>query len=158
MNPLSKQAIIGHLEQQQLKPEERETEDTATSWVFEIAPNIQSELFCHEQEDNDLTVIMLTSVALQPSEKATTLTAALAPALAPAAIIAMDEALSLRLLLRGNRETIAGLIDEGIILSRHILASVCTRIVELADGKITLQVAMIKAMEALQGGQEQASA
>ena len=43
------------------------------------------------------------------------------------------------------------LLDEGVLISRHIIASVFTRIVDLAAGKIPMQQAMVTAMQALQG-------
>ena len=159
MNPQTRQAIASHLTSQQLEPKEQDVEAPATSWIFKFAEDLQSELFCYEQEVGDLTVIMLTSVQITPNENATTLTAALAPALAPASIIMMNDVLTLRLMLRGDANTIPSLLDEGILVSRHIIASVFTRIVDLAAGKIPMQQAMVTAMQALQGpaGAQQAA-
>ncbi len=160
MNPLTKQAINEHLSKYNMNPQPRETDDPADCWLFDLAENIQSELYCYEPEADDLTAVMMTSVQLKPSENATTLAAAISPALAPASIIAMDDILSLRIMLRGDRESIGPLIDEGIMISRHIMGAVFTKIVELAENKITLQQAMMSAMKELQQpnqGQEAAN-
>ncbi|WP_281645984.1 hypothetical protein [Parendozoicomonas sp. Alg238-R29] len=156
MNPQTRQAIVSHLTTQQLSPEEQQAEDPAISWVFNIAEDLQSELFCYEQEVGDLTAIMLTSVKITPNDNATTLAAALSPALAPASIVMMNDVLTLRLMLRGDANSIGGLLDEGILISRHIISAVFTRIVDLAASKIPMQQAMVTAMQALQGpGAEQ---
>ncbi|CAM3737076.1 hypothetical protein [Parendozoicomonas haliclonae] len=158
MNITAKQAVQTFLTSNKLNPEQRDTDDESESWLFDIAENLQSELFCYEVEANDITAIIMTSVQIKSSDNATTLAAAICPALAPAAVITVGEVLSLRMMVRGDAASIGGLLEEGILISRHIIASVFPRIVELAEGKIPMQNAMVMAMQALQGEQSQQQA
>ncbi len=152
MNPLSKQAIQNFLSTNNLNPQERPMDDGGEHWLIDMAENLQSELFCYEASANDITALVMTSVQIPESDNATTLAAAISPALAPATIMHIGEILTLRLMIRGEPKAIGGLLEESILISRHIMASVFPRVVELAEGKIPMQNAMILAMQALQGG------
>ncbi len=152
MNPLYKQTIHTFLTTNKLNPQERPPQDGAENWVFDIAENLQSELFCYETQPNDISAILMTSVQIKPNDNATMLAAAICPALAPAAIVIIDNVLSLRLMVRGDVQSIGALLEESIMITHHIISSIFPHIVNLADGKTPMQNAMILAMQALQGG------
>ena len=148
--------IDAWLREQELEPELQKTEAGTTGWRFTLAEHLQAELFCYENTPEEVTAVLLASVQLKPGDNPTTLAAAIAPALAPLSIMVVQDALSLRLLLQGKMSHITGLLEEGIVLSRHVLFSVCSRIVELGEGKIPMQNAMVLALQALHGNEGRA--
>ncbi|MCY4473219.1 MAG: hypothetical protein OXC07_10465 [Kistimonas sp.] len=150
------QHIDTWLKEQDLAPERQNTDKGTTGWRFTLAEHLQAELFCYESTEEDVTAVLLASVQLKPGDNPTTLAAAIAPALAPLSIMVVEDALSLRLLLQGKVGHVAALLEEGIVLTRHVLFSVGSRIVELAEGKIPMQNAMVQALQALHGNEGRA--
>ncbi|MCL6269385.1 hypothetical protein M3P05_05420 [Sansalvadorimonas sp. 2012CJ34-2] len=146
----SKKVIVDHLNMRQANPQEQEDMGMMQSWLFQIAENIYTQLICIEPRDDDLTLIMMTPIAIKPHDEVPIMASALAAALSPVDIISLPDQLALRLIVRGNRNTIADLIDETIILFRHVAESVCVPAVQLASGDLNFQQAMEHALQALQ--------
>ena len=151
MNPSAKQTIHNFLATNNLNPQERPPAEGADNWLFDIAENLQSELFCYEVEDNAIIGLVVTSIKIPESNEVTMLAAAMNPALAPATILHVGEVLSLRLMVSGSAEAMPGLLEESIVISRHVINAVFPRMLELAENKLPMQNAMVLAMQALQG-------
>ncbi len=150
INPQTKIMINNHLNERQLYPKEQEGADMMQLWLFQLAQNVHTQLICLEPKDNDLTMIMLTPITIKDHHEVPIMASAIAAALTPVDIISLPGQLALRLVVRGHRESIPDLIDECVVLFRHIANTVCVPAVKLANGEIPFQQAMETALKSLQ--------
>ena len=146
----TKSAITSHLEHRQLEPKLQDNMQMMQTWLFQLAQNLHTQLICLEPKDNDLTIIMLTPVVIKDHAEVPIMSSAIASALTPVDIISLPGQLALRIVIRGSRESVADLIDECIVLLRHIATAVCVPAVQLADGQLQFQEAMDTALKSLQ--------
>ena len=158
MSPESKKIIFDHLALRQLLPQEQEQEQEQVhkqaagmqAWLFQLAQGVPAQLIGVEVGPQDITAVLMTSLAITPHHEIAVMASAIGTVLAPVECIYLTDQLLLRVVVRGGRTSIPNLLDEGLVLLRHVAETVCVPAVRCASGELTFQQAMEAAIAALQ--------
>ena len=139
MNKPLKDLIEQHLKHLELKPKYTELSASDGLWRFELAPNLEAELFYHNKDANPISLVMLSSMDTDLEEQTqSTFVHAMSQVCTPVSLLSSERSISLRLHLQATQHTLSQLLSEGVILCRFFAGPLFLGLSELQSNQSSL--------------------
>ena len=150
MNKPLKTLIEQHLKHLELKPKYTELSASDGLWRFELAPNLEAELFCHNEDSNPISLVILSSMDTDLDEQTqSAFVHAMSQVCTPVSLLPSEHSISLKLHLQATQHTISQLLSEGIILCRFFVGPLFLGLSELQSNQSSLDQVIKKTVSRL---------
>ena len=136
MNANLLKAFNRHLDELGLSPEIKS--EPYPCLIFFLAEGIQSELVVEPVNRGQINLALITMMDVRAHSQLSTFAMTLAPRLIPVQINTAEQQIVLQLNLAGSRKSILPVLDEGIVLMRHIVGAIFTEALKLTSEQSTL--------------------
>ncbi len=138
MNSIIEQ-IKTHLSELKLSPVLlQNTSERPPGLSFTLAPELITDLFFFQSNDNVIQVLMVTVININYHKNIDVFCATLSPFITPLTLNNTTGQLAIRLLINTSKTKCATLINEGIVLSRRASGAVFNPLFDLCSEKTTL--------------------
>lgn len=142
--------IETHLNQLELQPSLLSVSpQIPTGWSFLLAPGISSELYLFSPEESHAQLLLVTTIDLPFHPEMDILGATLTSAITPLSLTTTPGQMALRLVMTSHNDLLPHVLNESVILTRHVAGAVFTAALTLCKNEYSLTESIHLAMEQL---------
>ncbi|OED46564.1 hypothetical protein ACH42_03790 [Endozoicomonas sp. (ex Bugula neritina AB1)] len=123
----------------------------ASLWSLQLAKNIEAELLCHIIDKSDITLTLIVSMdTVVKEEELNAFTIAIAQIAPPITFTSVKKAVTTRLQIKTDLQSLSILLAEAIILTRHYTGPLFWGVFELQSQKRNLKETIEETLKRLQ--------